>query len=130
MTKKLKLVVDLDSDEELRTYVKEMIDDQVKSIVRQEFRNCIKEKIAEMVNKNISEGYILKILDQVTTRLVKDEIRTGDSFYDSKHNLRTRADQLIDEKINKLINEEELKIKIQAKAETMVKQIFENIIKR
>lgn len=130
MTKKLKLVVDLDSDEELRTYVKEMIDDQVKSIVRQEFRNCIKEKIAEMVNKNISEGYILKILDQVTTRLVKDEIRTGDTFYDSKHNLRTRADQLIDEKINKLINEEELKIKIQSKVETMVKQIFENIIKR
>lgn len=130
MTKKLKLVVDLDSDEELRTYVKEMIDDQVKSIVRQEFRNCIKEKIAEMVNKNINEGYILKILDQVTTRLVKDEIRTGDSFYDPKSNLKARADKLIDEKINKLINEEELKIKIQAKAETMVKQIFENIIKR
>lgn len=130
MTKKLKLVVDLDSDEELRTYVKQMIDDQVKSIVRQEFRNCIKEKISETVNKNINEGYILKILDQVTTRLVKDEIKTGESFYDSKHNLRTRADQLIDEKINKLINEEELKIKIQAKAETMVKQIFENIIKR
>lgn len=130
MTKKLKLVVDLDSDEELRTYVKQMIDDQVKSIVRQEFRNCIKEKISETVNKNINEGYILKILDQVTTRLVKDEIKTGESFYDSKHNLRTRADQLIDEKINKLINEEELKIKIQAKAETMAKQIFENIIKR
>lgn len=130
MTKKLKLVVDLDSDEELRTYVKQMIDDQVKSIVRQEFRNCIKEKISDTVNKNINEGYILKILDQVTTRLVKDEIKTGESFYDSKHNLRTRADQLIDEKINKLINEEELKIKIQAKAETMVKQIFENIIKR
>ncbi len=85
-----------------------MIDDQVKSIVRQEFRNCIKEKISETVNKNINESYILKILDQVTTRLVKDEIKTDESFYDSKHNLRARADQLIDDKINKLINEEEL----------------------
>jgi len=75
MSKRLNLTVDLNSDEELRSYIKQMIDDQVKSVIRGELAELVKSKAVEILStKKEYEKTVFQSINTVIEREVKNSI--------------------------------------------------------
>lgn len=136
MTKRLILTVDLNSDEELRAYIKEMIDGQVKSILRGEFEELIKVKAAEMIaHKKDYDRNISQAINNVVDREVKISINriVSEKTPRNYFSLEGYIKSIIDEKINSAIDSTLSKVDIEnimrARSEKLVEQLFDNMIK-
>ena len=73
--KPLKITLDINSDDELRQYVKDAIDNQVKSIVRNEFKDMISAHLAAMASVKIPTSALEKQIEHIAYRLVDLKIK-------------------------------------------------------
>lgn len=136
MPKRLNLTVDLNSDEELRSYIKQMIDDQVKSILREEFRELVKNKAVEIiVSKKDYDGTISHAINTVVEREVKDSIYRiiNEKKIKNYFSLDGYIKDIIDKKIKSAIDAILAKVDIEnvmrTRSEKIVEQMFDNMIK-
>lgn len=136
MPKRLNLTVDLNSDEELRSYIKQMIDDQVKSVLREEFRELIKSKAVEIiVNKKDYDSTISHAMNTVIEREVKNSIcrivdeKKVKNYFSLDGYIKSSIDEKIKSAIECVLAKVDIENVMRTRSEKIVEQLFDNMIK-
>lgn len=136
MSKRLNLTVDLNSDEELRSYIKQMIDDQVKSILREEFRELVKNKAVDIiVSKKDYDGTISHAINTVVEREVKDSIyriineKKIKNYFSLDGYIKSCIDEKIKSTIDAILAKVDIENVMRTRSEKIVEQLFDNMIK-
>ncbi len=136
MSKRINLTVDLNSDEELRSYIKEMIDGQAKSILRGEFKELIRDKAVEILaNKKDYDRTISQAINSVVEREVKNSInrimneKTSRNYFSLDGYVRSRIDEKINSTIGDILSKVDIENVMRNRSEKMVEQLFDNMIK-
>lgn len=136
MSNKLNLTVDLDSNEELRSHIRQMIDDQVKSILREEFRDLIKTRANEILNKKDYDNTISHIIHVIIEREIKDSIsriindNKDRNYFSLDGYIKNYIDIKINVTIKEALNNVDIEKVMQQRSEKIVEQLFDNMIKK
>lgn len=137
MSKRLNLTVDLNSDEELRTYIKQMIDNQVKSILREEFRELVQKKAVEIIiSKKDYDSTISHAINAVVEREVKDSInriineRKIKNYFSLDGYIKSIIDEKIKSEIDIILAKADIENIMRIRSEKIVEQMFNNMIKK
>lgn len=136
MSKRLNLTVDLNSDEELRSYIKQMIDDQVKSVLRGELAELVKSKAVEILaTKKDYDRTIYQSINTVIEREVKNSISRVISserpanYFSFEGYIKNSIDTKIKSAIDTVLSNVDIEKVMRTKSEKIVEQIFDNMIK-
>lgn len=136
MSKRLNLTIDLNSDEEFRSYIKEMIDGQAKSILRGELGELIKNKAVEiLVNKKDYDRTISQAINTVIEREVKNSIyrimneKNPRNYFSLDGYIKSSIDEKIKCAIENALAKVDIENVMRMRSEKLVEQLFDNMIK-
>jgi len=136
MSKRFNLTVDLNSDEELRSYIKEMIDGQVKSVLRGELAELVKSKAVEiLVNKKDYDRTISQAINTVIEREVKNSIyrimneKNPRNYFSLDGYIKNSIDEKIKSAIDTALSKVDIENVMRMRSEKNVDQLFDNMIK-
>lgn len=102
MTKPLRLTLRVEEDDELRTYIKELVQGQVKAIARSEFTEFLHEMIHDKVEKTVGA---IDFNKQLHTLISDEFIRaTGKTIGNSKYDIRQKIQEEVNLQIRQRIN--------------------------
>lgn len=136
MHKRLNLTLDINSDEELRSYIKQIIDGQVKSIVREEFREILKSKVVDMIsNKKEYSNIISRAMNSAVEQEVRNSIRImieekkPRNYFSLDGYIKNNVDEKINSAIEDVLTKVDIENIIRTRSEKIVEQLFDNMIK-
>ena len=75
----MKLEFNIEKDEELRTYMRDLIQGQVRSIIREDLKDMIQKSIFEIIDGKITSDTINKFVESGIKSCINDGLRQLDN---------------------------------------------------
>ena len=117
----MKIKIDINEDEELRTYIKGLIKQQVKAIARKEFTDMIGEALVNITKPDNVKRLFMSRLDNISTEILRKEI---DFNHYSDEFIKPHMTKII----NKRINNKEFDNRLNRLSEQMIKNKLKDLI--